>query len=162
MDNVIGKNNPMQLTELLDRYKTVYTSEGGNEIKAKGFNVQNLAKKLRKSFTEPELKTQANSTRNMIVWRGDMTYCSAHNIAKQQSQRAENIIWECAMKLRNEILSIQPIPLEERLDTKKVMAGEIETPSSLNQFFTTLYGGSSTSISTRKERFVGSSVADAL
>ena len=29
-DNCIGKNNPMQLVDLLDCYKTVYIDEGGN------------------------------------------------------------------------------------------------------------------------------------
>ena len=116
-DNCIGKNNPMQLTDLLDRYKTVYIDEGGDEIKSQKFNVQNLAKKLRKQFEESELKIQAESTRK-ILWRGDLTYSSALNIAKQHSQIADNSIWECAMKLRKEILSIQPKPLEEPLNAK--------------------------------------------
>ena len=29
-DNCIGKNNPMQLVDLLDRYKTVCIDEGGD------------------------------------------------------------------------------------------------------------------------------------
>ena len=37
----------MQLADLLDRYKTVYIDEGGDEIKSQRFNVQNVAKKLR-------------------------------------------------------------------------------------------------------------------
>ena len=115
-DNCIGKNNPMQLADLLDRYKTVYIDEGGDEIKSQRFNVQNLAKKLRKQFEESELKIQAESTRKIIVWRGDLTYSSALNIAKQHSQRADNSIWERAMKLRKEMLSIQPKPLEEPLN----------------------------------------------
>ena len=161
-DNCIGKNNPMQLADLLDRYKTVYIDEGGDEIKSQRFNVQNLAKKLRKQFEESELKIQAESTRKIIVWRGDLTYSSALNIAKQHSQIADNSIWECAMKLRKEILSIQPKPLEEPLNAKKVLAGEVEPPNSLKEFFTTLYGGNSSSLSARKERFVDSSAADVM
>ena len=160
-DNCIGKNNPMQLTDLLDRYKTVYIDEGGDEIKSQRFNVQNLAKKLRKQFEESELKIQAESTRK-ILWRGDLTYSSALNIAKQHSQIADNSIWECAMKLRKEILSIQPKPLEEPLNAQKVLAGEVEPPDSLKEFFTTLYGGNSSGLSARKERFVDSSAADVM
>ena len=35
------------------------------------------------------------------------------------------------MKLRKEILSIQPKPLEEPLNVQKVLAGEVEPPNSL-------------------------------
>ena len=72
----------MQLVDLLDRYKTVYIDEGGDEIKSQRFNVQNLAKKLRKQFEESELKIQAELARKIIVWHGDLTYSSALNIAK--------------------------------------------------------------------------------
>ena len=130
-NNFIGKNNPMQLVDLLDRDKTVYFDEGGDEIKSQRFNVQNLAKKLRKNFEESDLKIQADSARKIIVWHGDLTYSSALNIAKQHSQRSDNSILECPMKLRKEILIIQPNPLEEPLNTQKVLAGEVELPDSL-------------------------------
>ena len=161
-NNFIGKNNPMQLVDLLDRDKTVYFDEGGDEIKSQRFNVQNLAKKLRKNFEESDLKIQADSARKIIVWHGDLTYSSALNIAKQHSQIADNSIWGCAMKLRKEILSIQPKPLEEPLNAQKVLAGEVEPPDSLKEFFTTLYGGNSSGLSARKERFVDSSAADVM
>ena len=64
------------------------------------------------------------------------------------------------MKLRKEILSIQPKPLEETLNAKKVLTGEEEPPNSLKEFFTTLYGGNSSDLSAHKERFVDSSAAD--
>ena len=152
----------MQLVDLLDRYKTVYIDEGGDEIKSQRFNVQNLAKKLRKQSGEFELKIQADSTRKIIVWRGDLAYSSALNIAKQHSQRADNSIWEYAMKLRKEILSIKPKSLEEPLNAQKVLAGEVEPPDSLKEFFTTLYGGNLSSLSALKERFVDSSAADVM
>ena len=66
------------------------------------------------------------------------------------------------MKLRTEILSIQPKPLEEPLNAKKELAGEVKPPNSLKEFFTTLYGGNSSGLSARKERFVGSSAADVM
>ena len=66
------------------------------------------------------------------------------------------------MKLRKEILSIQPNPLEEPLNAQKVLAGEVEPPDSLKQFFTTLYGGNSSTLSAHKERFVDSSAADVM
>ena len=161
-NNCIGNNNHMQLLDLLDRYKTVYIDESDDEIKSQRFNVQNLAKKLRKQFEESKLKIQADSTRKIIVWHGDLTYSSAVNIAKQHSQRADNSIWECAMKLRKEGLSIQPKPLEEPLNVQKVLAGEVKPPDSLKEFFTTLFGGNSSSLSARKERFVVSSFADVM
>ena len=72
-DNCTGKNNPMQLADwFIDRYKTVCTDEGGDEIKSQRFDVQNLAKKSRKQFGEFKLKIQADSTRKIIVWQGDL------------------------------------------------------------------------------------------
>ena len=161
-DNCIGKNNPIHFADLLDRYKTVYIDEGGDEIESQRFNVQNLAKKLRKQFEYSELKIQAESTRKIIVWRGDLTYSSALNIAKQHSQIADNSIWGCAMKLRKEILSIQPKPLEEPLNAQKVLAGEVEPRNSLKELFTTFYGGNSSGLSARKEYFVDSSATDVM
>ena len=72
-DNCIGKDNPVQSADLLDRYKTVYIDEGGDEIKSQSFNVQNLAKKMRKQSEESELKVQAEST---MAWRFDILFCS--------------------------------------------------------------------------------------
>ena len=81
-DNYIGKNNPMQLTDLLDYHKTVYIDEDGDEIKLQRFNVQNLAKKSRKKIEESELKIQADLTRKITVWHGDLTNNSSLNIEK--------------------------------------------------------------------------------
>ena len=64
------------------------------------------------------------------------------------------------MKLRKETLSIQSKPLEEPLNVKKVLTGEEELTNFLKEFFTTLYGGNSSGLSARKERFVDSSAAD--
>ena len=102
-DNCIGKNNLMQLPDLLDCHKRVYIGKGGDEIKSQRFNVQNLTKKLRKQFEESKFKIQGESARKIIAWRGDLTYSSTLNIAKEHGQRADNSIWECAMKLRKSI-----------------------------------------------------------
>ena len=61
------------------------------------------------------------------------------------------------MKLRKKMLSIQPKSLEEPLNAQKVLAGEVEPPDSLKEFFTTLYGGNSSRLSARKEHFLDSS-----
>ena len=66
------------------------------------------------------------------------------------------------MKLRKKMLSIQPKSLEEPLNAQKVLAGEVEPPDSLKEFFTTLYGGNSSSLSALKERFVDSSATDVM
>ena len=66
------------------------------------------------------------------------------------------------MKLRKEILSIQPKPLEEPLNAQKVLAGEVEPPNSLKEFFKTSYCGNSSSLSARKAHFVDSSAADVM
>ena len=66
------------------------------------------------------------------------------------------------MKLRKEMLSIQPKPLEEHLNALKVLPGEVEPPDSPKEFFTTLYGGNSSSLSAHKEYFVDLSAADVM
>ena len=88
-DNCIGKNNCKQLGNFLDRYKAVYIEEKGDEIKLQMFNVQNLAKKLKKKFEESKLKIHSDSTRKIIVWHGGLQKTSALNIAKQHSQRPD-------------------------------------------------------------------------
>ena len=50
----------MQSANLSNPYKTVYIDEGGKEIKSQRFNVQNLARKLRKKFEESQLQIQAD------------------------------------------------------------------------------------------------------
>jgi len=78
------------------------------------------------------------------------------NIAREQAERNKktpsNMIWECAMKLRQDILSIKPVPLEEPLTVEKIMQGEADTLESLKQFFTILYTWESSEVSRRKQR----------
>ena len=76
----------MQSANLSNPYKTVYIDEGGKEIKSQRFNVQNLARKLRKKFEESQLQIQADRTKKIIVWHRDLTYSSVFNITKQQSK----------------------------------------------------------------------------
>ena len=66
------------------------------------------------------------------------------------------------MKLRKEILSIQPRPQEEPLNAQKVLDREVEPPDSIKEFFTTLYNGYSSHLSAHKECFVDSSDADVI
>ena len=66
------------------------------------------------------------------------------------------------MKLRNEMLSIQPKSLTKTSKCTKVLVGQVEPPDSVKEYFTTLYGGNSSSLSARKQRFVDSSAADVM
>ena len=68
------------------------------------------------------------------------------------------------MKMRQGILALECTPLEEPLSVDSIMKGEVQIPDSVNEFFTTLYTGDSSSkeISKRKQRLIDSTAADVL
>ena len=68
--SLLGQNKPIQVSNLLDRYKKVYVSGGCTE-KINTYNVQNFAEKLRKLFSDSLLSVKADSTKKMIAWKGE-------------------------------------------------------------------------------------------
>ena len=105
--SVLGQIKPIQVSNLLDRYKKVYASEGGCTEKINSYNVQNFAEKLRKLFSDSLLSVKADSTKKMIAWKGEgMSFQLASEEAKSHSSQSDSLIWDCVMRLRNEILHL--------------------------------------------------------
>ena len=66
------------------------------------------------------------------------------------------------MKLRQYILNIEAIPLEEPLTVDDIVNGEAQSPGNVKTFFTILYMEESNEISQRKTRLTNSSAVDAV
>ena len=64
------------------------------------------------------------------------------------------------MHLRQQILSIEPKPMQEPLSVDAIMSGEVEIPQSVKDFLLTLYTGSNKEPSKKKQRLVDSTAAD--
>ena len=111
--SVSGQNKPIQVSNLLDRYKKVYANEGGCAEKMNSYNVQHSAEKLRKLFSDSLMSVKADSMKKMIAWKGEgMSFQLASEEAKSHSSQSDSLIWDCAMRLRNEILHLTSEPLE--------------------------------------------------
>ena len=129
------------------------------------YTTKNLSKMLKNEFPESELNIKADATKKMIAFKvGSMSTGLAYEKAKFASGDTRNLMWECAMKMRQDILQLESIPLEESLSVNSIMAGEAQVPDSVNEFFTTLYTGSSSNIgiSKKKQRLVDSTATDVL
>ena len=91
-----------------------------------------------------------------------MTLTHATDLAKQ-SQTLEGIMWKSNSKLRNEILSLESVPMTEPISFNSIIKGEIRPPESVQNFLKVLYTGSDSSTwSSRISRLIDSSAADAV
>ena len=66
---VIEKNTPTKVSQLLERYKRVYITEGGKQDKINSYTNQRLVNKLRKHFDNTVLNIMSNSTKKLIAWK---------------------------------------------------------------------------------------------
>ena len=103
---------------------------------------------------------KADSTKKVVAFKPGMSQQEAREMATSNQQLSNNLLWECAMKLRSDILELDSNPLEERLTVDSIMRGEVDIPESVSKFFTTLYvGNTRTEVSKRKKRLVDSTSA---
>ena len=74
---------------------------------------------------------RANATKKIVGWKvGSMPFEHATALAKATTQSDFLSIWQCANKLRKDILSLEQKPLEEPLTVENIMDGEVEIPES--------------------------------
>ena len=79
----------------------------------------------------------------------------------RSQESAENTIQECANILCRDILTLEKTPLNtSSVDT--IMTGEVPIPNNVNFFFRKLYSGDEGTVSAQKQRFIDSSLADAV
>ena len=79
---------------------------------------------------------KADSTKKVVAFKPGMSQQEAREMATSNLQLSNNLLWECAMKLRSDILELDSNPLEERLTVDSIMRGEVDIPESVSKFFT--------------------------
>ena len=86
---------------MLERYERVYITENRKQDKIKSY-------KLRKHFDNTVLDIMSNSTKKLIAWKkGDMSLNVASCLAKENVKKSNDVLWDCAEMLQNEILQSQ-------------------------------------------------------
>ena len=147
----------------LPLYKNECVAAGGSAQDVQSHTVQNFQRMLRNNFPEDELAIEGDSTKKIVVWMsGTLMFDRASSLANMIEGSHHSAIYECAKLLRNDILGQQIRDLEEPFTVEKVMAGEIEAPESVKEFFSILYACGNRNITDRKQRLVDSSSADAV
>ena len=145
---VVEKKSLTEVSQLLDRYKRVYITEGGKQDKIKSYTNQRLVNKLRKHFDSTVLNIMSDSTNKFLAWKkGDMSFNVTSCLAKENFKKSNDFLWDYAVMLRNKILQSWSNPLEEPLTVEEIMRGEVDA-------------GPSGDLSSRKERLVNSTSAD--
>ena len=141
---VIKQGKPLYIADALTRYKQLNVANGGSMERIQAYTTQNLSKMMKNEFPESELNIKPDATKKMIAFKFEsMSTGLAYEKAKFASGDTKNLMWECAMKMRQDILQLESIPLEEPLSVNSIVAGEAQVPDSVNEFLTTLYTGSS-------------------
>ena len=160
-EHIIEGNNPMHVSEILERYKKIVSSKAGS-CQCQ-YNVQNLSNKLTKEFPNT-LEIKSNATKKLVACKKGMSLEEASTSAISTEQKDDKLMWECALKLRKEILDLKPEPLEEPLTVDDILKGEVKIPDSVNNFFTTLYVGNNLTknLTSKKQRLIDSTAADAV
>ena len=103
----------------------------------------------------------SDSTKKLIAWKkGDMSFNVTSCLAKGNVKKSYDLLWDCAVMLRNEILQSRSNPLEEPLTVEQTVTDEVDQPESVKEFSQILYAGPSGNLSLRKERLVNSTFAD--
>ena len=157
---VIECKRPVFVTDVLDMYKLCFVSAGGDKNNIPLSSVQVMTANLKKMFDSNSLTIESESTKKAIVFSPEMTSADARAKMNAGNDNKDSVMWDCAMKLRGEILQLQTRPLEEPLTVEKIMQGEVDIPNSLRSFLCTLYTGDASNPSNRKMRLVDSTAAD--
>ena len=103
----------------------------------------------------------SDSTKKLIVWKkGEMSFNVASCLAKENVKKSNDLLRDCAVMLRNEILQSRSKPLEEPLTVEEIMRSKVDSPESVKKFFQIICAEPFGDLSLRKERLVNSTSAD--
>ena len=89
-----------------------------------------------------------------------MPFNVASCLAKENVKKSNDLLWDCAVMLRNEILQSRSNLLEELLTVEEIMRREVDPPESVKKCFQILNAGPSGDLSSPKEKLVNSTPAD--
>ena len=74
-----------------------------------------------------------------MLWKaGSYTYEGALKKALDKSNSTDRLVKKCAIKLRNEMLSLEKTIIEEPVTVNKIIEGEVTTPLAVKTFYETL------------------------
>ena len=103
----------------------------------------------------------SDSTKKLIVWKkGEMSFNVASCLAKENVKKSNDLLRDCAVMLRNEVLQSRSKPLEEPLTVEEIMRSKVDSPESVKKFFQIICAEPFGDLSLRKERLVNSTSAD--
>ena len=157
---VIAENEAVYISSLLEKYRQIYLQKGGPPDALKNYSSTNMKKFILKRLGAHGVEIVSDSTKKLVVKKvGELSDESARAQASN-NDASSNLIWDCAMHLRQKILSIEPKPMQEPLSVDAIMSGEVEIPQSVKDFLLTLYTGSNKEPSKKKQRLVDSTAAD--
>ena len=90
-----------------------------------------------------------------------MSFEQVLQLVATSQESAHNTIQECANMLRRDTLILEKTPLDtSSVDT--IIKGKVSIPDNVNFFFRKLYNGDEGTVSAQKQRFIDSSLADAV
>ena len=112
-DFVLKKGNPIFISDTFDKFKRMFIAQGGSAEGVTSYNVQKFSNFLKKKLPALGFKS------------GPMTPTFAREHVKINTD-SNNLIWECAMRLRQHILDTEVQPLEEPLAVDAIMKGELK------------------------------------
>ena len=143
-EHVKSKEKPQYVSNLLQSFKQLYIAKGGKPQDAESYSVQHFTTKLKKEFNQNGIAVKANRTKKTVILKNEsMPLTHATHLAKQSQNLEANIIWKCATKLRNNILSLEFVPVAGPICVNSIIKGEKDPPESVQNFFSkVLYTGS--------------------
>ena len=113
-DSVLKQNMPELVSSLVQRYKDLYSSFGGDQSDLNSYTGQNLCKRLRGKFGDGKLTIGGEQRKpgSAIVYRFGTSLEDAHSLLVKKESNERSVIRSCAGILRGEILSLKKNPLE--------------------------------------------------
>ena len=157
---VMKQNVPILVSSLLKTYKDFFLLCSGNIAVLEGYTVQNMRRKSNTHMGNAITVTSNKKKTATIVYKTDaMSFQQALQLVATSQESAQNTIQECANILRRDILTLEKTPLHtSSVDT--VMKGEVSITYNVNFVFRKLYKRDEGTVSTQKQRFIDSSLAD--
>ena len=123
--------------------------------------MQNLSILLKKNFLS--LTIYNNSVKKTITFKtGSISKALAREEAEQYKKTSNNFVWDCTMKLRQDIVNIEPISLERPLTIDDIVNGEAQIPEDVKTLFTILYTQGSNEVSQKKTELINLFATDAV
>ena len=163
VDKLVLKGNvPVTLKSLLEKFKDLFLSFGGDLNVLELYTVQNMRRKLEKHRGDVlSIVSDKCKNRTIVYKTGGMSLEEASDLVTTEQESSRNVVRQCARILRRDILTSEKKPLDTST-VDGIMEGEVSIPQNVNLFYKKLYNGEETSYTHQRQRFINSSAADAV